>query len=60
MTYIQQQNYGKKILQICSLFSSYNQKKILLSIYTHQKTKKNFKEVSKIYENWFVTHNINV
>ena len=59
MSYIKQKKYANTVLGICKMFSAYYQKKLLLSIYNNQKSKKKCKKTIKMYENWLLVHNIN-
>lgn len=59
MLYAVQKRYAHRMLSISKLFSCYYQKKILQASYNSYKNKKKFREITKVYENWFTTHNIN-
>jgi len=59
MSNIIHKEYARGIIDISGLFSSYYQKKIILTSYNNFKIKKKFNEITKIYENWFIIHNIN-
>tara|TARA_B110000971_G_scaffold213871_1_gene245250 strand:+ start:3829 stop:4023 length:195 start_codon:yes stop_codon:yes gene_type:complete len=50
---------AKYILNALAMFSIYNQKNIIVSIYNSNKKFKKHRMYNQVYENWMTIHNIN-
>ena len=57
--YLVSKKKANKLIDIISLFSIYNQKKIIKTIYKTKQKNKYYDDFNKVFESWMTIHNIN-